>query len=165
MQLPPIRMNLAWLPIRFAYYGFIARGPILAMSTEHQRYSPENQSEAIATYAGPRHIEIVRTYEDLGRSGLSLSGRRGLLTLLEDVADHRNDFSLLLVYDVSRWGRFQDADESAYYEYVLKKAGVLVHYCAEEFVNAAFLTICPPSIHSRFDGMGKYYLPCSGFSF
>jgi len=38
----------------------------------------------------------------------------------------RNYFSRSLdriSYDVSRWGRFQDADESAYYEFVLKKAG------------------------------------------
>jgi len=39
------------------------------------------------------------------------------------------------VYDVSRWGRFQDADESAYYEYVCRRAGVSVHYCAEQFEN------------------------------
>jgi DNA invertase Pin-like site-specific DNA recombinase len=44
-------------------------------------------------------------------------------------------FSALLVYDVSRWGRFQDVDEGAYYEYVLKKAGIRVHYCAEQFEN------------------------------
>jgi DNA invertase Pin-like site-specific DNA recombinase len=44
-------------------------------------------------------------------------------------------FENILVYDVSRWGRFQDADESAYYEYVCKRAGVRVHYCAEEFQN------------------------------
>jgi hypothetical protein len=25
------------------------------------------------------------------------------------------EYSTILVYDVSRWGRFQDADESAYY--------------------------------------------------
>ena len=50
----------------------------------------------------------------------------------------RNYFSRSLdriSYDVSRWGRFQDADESAYYEFVLKKAGVHVHYCAEPFTN------------------------------
>jgi DNA invertase Pin-like site-specific DNA recombinase len=105
------------------------------MSTEHQNYSPENQSKAIAEYASPRQIEIVRTYADLGRSGLSLTGRDGLRTLLNDVTNRHHDFSLLLVYDVSRWGRFQDADESAYYEYVLKRAGVQVHYCAEQFVN------------------------------
>jgi DNA invertase Pin-like site-specific DNA recombinase len=105
------------------------------MSTEHQSYSPENQSEAIAKYARSRQIEIVRTYADLGRSGLSLTGRHGLRALLNDVSNSLHDFSLLLVYDVSRWGRFQDADESAYYEYFLKRAGVQVHYCAEQFVN------------------------------
>jgi DNA invertase Pin-like site-specific DNA recombinase len=42
---------------------------------------------------------------------------------------------VVLVYDVSRWGRFQDADESAYYEYVCKRAGIAVHYCAEQFAN------------------------------
>src|SRR5207247_6068933 len=38
-------------------------------------------------------------------------------------------------YGVSRWGRFQDADESAYYEYICRQAGVSVHYCAEQFEN------------------------------
>jgi DNA invertase Pin-like site-specific DNA recombinase len=51
------------------------------------------------------------------------------------VEGRRIDFSALLVYDVSRWGRFQDVDESAYYEYVLKRAGIRVHYCAEQFEN------------------------------
>jgi hypothetical protein len=36
---------------------------------------------------------------------------------------------------VSRWGRFQDADESAYHEYVLKRAGIRVHHCGEQFAN------------------------------
>jgi hypothetical protein len=31
------------------------------------------------------------------------------------------NFSALLVYDVSPWGRFQDVDESTYYKYVLKR--------------------------------------------
>lgn len=41
----------------------------------------------------------------------------------------------ILVYDVSRWGRFQDADESAFYEFKCKRAGIKVHYCAEMFQN------------------------------
>lgn len=45
------------------------------------------------------------------------------------------DFNFILVYDVSRWGRFQDADESAYYEYICKRAGINVAYCAEQFEN------------------------------
>jgi DNA invertase Pin-like site-specific DNA recombinase len=55
--------------------------------------------------------------------------------LLSDVENRRVEFTYLLVYDVSRWGRFQDVDESAYYEYVLKRAGVRVHYCGEQFEN------------------------------
>jgi DNA invertase Pin-like site-specific DNA recombinase len=45
------------------------------------------------------------------------------------------DFATILVYDVSRWGRFQDADESAYYEYTCKSVGITVQYCAEQFTN------------------------------
>jgi DNA invertase Pin-like site-specific DNA recombinase len=114
-------------PLRAAQY--------VRMSTEHQQYSPQNQSDAIAAYASLQGMEIVQTYADHGRSGLDLAGRVGLRTLLDDVASRRNNFSVLLVYDISRWGRFQDADESAYYEYVLKRAGIRIHYCAEQFVN------------------------------
>ena len=55
--------------------------------------------------------------------------------MLSDVAAKRADFDALLVYDVSRWGRFQDADESAHYEYMCRRAGVRVIYCAEQFDN------------------------------
>ena len=41
----------------------------------------------------------------------------------------------ILVYDVSRWGRFQDTDEPAHYEFLCKSAGVPIHYCAETFAN------------------------------
>lgn len=36
---------------------------------------------------------------------------------------------------VRRWGRFQDADESAYYEYICRRADIQVQYCAEQFEN------------------------------
>jgi hypothetical protein len=52
---------------------------------------------------------------------------------MSDVENKQANFSALLVYDVSRWGRSQDEDESAYYEYVLRRAGIRVHYCAEQF--------------------------------
>ena len=105
------------------------------MSTEHQKYSTENQAEALQNYAAQRGIEIVRTYADEGKSGLSLDGRDALKRLIEDVQAKRADFTTILVYDVSRWGRFQDADESAYYEYICKRAGINVQYCAEQFEN------------------------------
>ena len=104
-------------------------------STENQQYSTKNQADAIRRYAAHRGIEIVRMYADEGRSGLSLDGRDALKQLIADVQGGEADFGAILVYDVSRWGRFQDADESAYYEYACKRAGIEVHYCAEQFEN------------------------------
>ena len=105
------------------------------MSTEHQQYSTQNQADKIREYAGRRGIEIVRTYPDEGKSGLSIGGRAALKRLIADVESGTADFSLILVYDISRWGRFQDADESAYYEYICKRAGIQVAYVAEQFEN------------------------------
>ena len=107
----------------------------IRMSTEHQQYSTENQRDAIADYAAKRNYEIVRTYADEGKSGLRIEGRAALRQLLLDVQEARADFAAILVLDVSRWGRFQDADESAYYEYCCKRAGIAVHYCSEQFEN------------------------------
>ena len=105
------------------------------MSTEHQQYSTENQADKIREYAAQRGIEIVRTYTDAGKSGLRMEGRASLQQLLKDVESGTADFTIILVYDVSRWGRFQDADESAFYEYRCRSAGIQVAYCAEQFEN------------------------------
>lgn len=110
------------------------------MSTEHQKYSTENQSDTIARYAAQRGISIVRTYADEGKSGLKLDGREALKAMIEDVETGRTDYTVILVYDVSRWGRFQNADESAYLEYVCTRAGIAVQYCAEQFENDGSLT-------------------------
>jgi DNA invertase Pin-like site-specific DNA recombinase len=105
------------------------------MSTEHQQYSTENQSDVIREYAQKRGMAIVRTYEDAGKSGLSIDGRDALKQLIRDVETGQADYQAILVYDVSRWGRFQDADESAHYEYICRRAKIDVHYCAEQFEN------------------------------
>ena len=105
------------------------------MSTEHQKYSTENQGDEIRVYAERHHMEIVRTYSDAGKSGLKIEGRDALKQLIDDVEGGVADFDAILVYDISRWGRFQDADESAYYEYICRRSGISVHYCAEQFDN------------------------------
>ena len=105
------------------------------MSTEHQQYSTENQRDVIRQWAEKRGVAITRTYEDAGKSGLRIAGRDALQRLIDDVQAGRADFDVILVYDVSRWGRFQDADESAYYEYICRRANVGVQYCAEQFEN------------------------------
>jgi hypothetical protein len=40
------------------------------MSTDHQKYSTENQSQAIHDYALRRGFKIEKTYADTGKSGL-----------------------------------------------------------------------------------------------
>ncbi|HWY52949.1 MAG TPA: recombinase family protein [Terriglobales bacterium] len=107
----------------------------LRMSTEHQQYSLENQSAAIQKYAESRGFKVVRTYSDAAKRGLVLKHRIGLRQLLKDVVGGTPDYRVILVYDVSRWGRFQDTDESAHYEFLCKSAGVPLHYCAETFAN------------------------------
>ena len=105
------------------------------MSTDYQRYSIENQAAVIAAYAQLHDLSIIRTYRDEGESGLKLKNRAGLAQLLNDVSSDQADFEYILVYDVSRWGRFQDVDESAHYEFICKQAGIKVAYCAEQFDN------------------------------
>ena len=93
------------------------------MSTDHQRYSIENQKQVNAEYALLHDLEIVRTCADESRSGVHIKLREALKRLLADVQSGIADFETILVYDVSRWGRFQDADESAHYEFICKAAG------------------------------------------
>ncbi len=107
----------------------------IRMSTEHQQYSTQNQADTIREYAQKRGFEIVKTYADEGRSGLRIEGRDALRQMIEDAQSGNAGFEAILVYDISRWGRFQDSDESAYYEYICRRAGIQVYYCAEQFEN------------------------------
>ena len=118
-----------------AFSQTICAAQYLRMSTEHQQYSIDNQGVAIQEYAKTHGFTIVRTYEDPGRSGLLLRNRLGLQQLLSDVVNGKADYAAVLVYDVSRWGRFADNDEAAHYEFLCRRAGIQVHYCAEQFAN------------------------------
>lgn len=114
---------------------FVLAAEYVRMSDDHQQYSIANQSAAIHAYANRRGMRVVRTYADEGKSGVILDRRAGLRRLIEDVLTGTADFKVILVFDVSRWGRFQDPDEAAYHEFVCKRAGISVHYCAEQFEN------------------------------
>ena len=107
----------------------------IRMSTEQQRYSADNQAAAIELYAAARGYEVVQTYADLGKSGVTIARRTALQQLLADVERGQVNFKAVLVYDVSRWGRFPDPDEAAAYESACKRAGIAVHYCADGFDN------------------------------
>lgn len=117
-------------------HPFVNRAALyLRVSTEHQDYSTRHQEAALRDYAVLHGYEVANVYRDEGRSGLTLDGRAALQQLLIDIHQGRAGYSTVLVYDVSRWGRFQDVDEAAYYEYACRRAGIKVFYVAEQFSN------------------------------
>ena len=75
---------------------------------------------AIALYAVAHQIGIVRSFVDQGRTGTTIKGRRRVTGITDvSVESGQADFELILVYDLSRWGRFVDEiDEGAHYEYL-----------------------------------------------
>jgi DNA invertase Pin-like site-specific DNA recombinase len=109
----------------------------MRMSSDQQPCSIDNQQIAIAKYANKNGLEIVATYVDEARTGLTIRGRSGMQQLLRDVMEDTCPFDTVLVLDVSRWGRFQDVDEAAYYEFHCRKNGVRVQYVAETFSSGA----------------------------
>lgn len=64
-----------------------------------------------------------------------VSNRTGLRELLKDVVGGNSGYQAILVYDVSRWGRFPNNDEAAHYEFLCSSSGIPLHYCAEPFAN------------------------------
>ena len=83
----------------------------LRMSTDLQQYSTENQMAVIKRYAAEHDMEIVAIFSDEAKSGLRLENRPGMRQMLDDAQREDSGFDVILVYDISRWGRFQDPDE------------------------------------------------------
>ena len=110
--------------------------PVVAyvrMAAVCQNNPTNKQMDVIQEYAKRNNMEIIKVYSDEGKSGLNIKGRDALLQMLADAQSGRAGFFHILAYDVSRWGRFQDVDEGAYYETICNRAGITVHYCAEQF--------------------------------
>lgn len=107
----------------------------IRMSTREQVLSPQMQAACLRRYAEQHGMRIVETYEDAGHSGLVASGRPGLRRLLGDITNGCAGYGVLLIYDVSRWGRYQNVDQAGFYEYQCRRAGIRVVYCAEHFAD------------------------------
>lgn len=103
----------------------------LRMSTNLQEFSLDNQAQFIKKYADEHNMEILHTYDDAGKSGVSTTGRHDFNKLVNDVLTKEINIDVVLVYDVSRFGRFKDPQEGIYYKYLLKMNNIDVIYCAE----------------------------------
>jgi DNA invertase Pin-like site-specific DNA recombinase len=67
------------------------------MSTEHQQYSIENQSAAIALYAAAHNLGIIPSFVDWGKTGMTIRQRKGLQDLIRAVESGEADFTDVLV--------------------------------------------------------------------
>ena len=67
------------------------------MSTEHQKYSPENQMAAIRDYADKHGYEIIQIYSDEGKSGLNIAGRASLQRMIDDVQNKNVKYKAIYV--------------------------------------------------------------------
>ena len=94
---------------------------------DKQKNSVEIQQEQVQAWAKANNVEIIREFADRGRSGLTAEGRPAFTEMME-LVQSADDFSQVLVLDVSRWGRFQDLDLSASYSAACKQHGKEVVY-------------------------------------
>jgi DNA invertase Pin-like site-specific DNA recombinase len=97
-----------------AYYRHSAK--------DKQENSVLIQREHTQKFTNAHQVEIIHEEADDGESGLS-ADRPGFKRLFKDWIENIDapSFDYVFVYDVSRWGRFQDSDEAGHFEYICKQ--------------------------------------------
>jgi DNA invertase Pin-like site-specific DNA recombinase len=111
---------------RTAAVGYLRR------STDRQEQSIPDQKKALEHYAREQGLRITRFYTDDAISGTSTVGRRAFQQMIADAQGPQRRFSIIIVYDVKRFGRV-DNDEAGYYRHLLRQNGVEVRYVSENF--------------------------------
>ncbi len=102
---------------------------------DKQENSVPLQREQAQQFADQHGIDIIHEEADEGKSGLTADGRPGFQRLFSEwiLNPEAPTFDYILVLDVSRWGRFQDQDEPAHYEFLCKERGKRVIYVSRGF--------------------------------
>lgn len=122
----------------------INNGPRKAVA--YYRHSAEDKQEnsipiqrlLTRKFAAQHNLTIIHEEVDEGKSGLQ-ADRDGFQNLLHNwvLNPHALLFEYVLVYDVSRWGRFQDQDEAGHYEFLCRQAGRKLIYVNQGFPRHA----------------------------
>lgn len=101
---------------------------------DKQENSVPIQREHAQKFAKDYDIDIIHEEADEGKSGLT-AARPGFERLFDEwvLNPEAPQFDYVLVLDVSRWGRFQDPDEAAYWEMQCKKRDIRVIYMTRGF--------------------------------
>lgn len=102
---------------------------------EKQEHSIPIQRQHARKFAAENGIEIIHEEHDK-QTGLS-ANRPGFQSLFNNwiLNDAAPDFEYILVYDVTRFGRFQNQNESAHYEFICNKRGKTVVYVEHGFAK------------------------------
>jgi len=114
------------------------KGAIYARcSTDMQDQSIEDQISAVSKYAEQNEIEVLHDsiFIDEGKSGVLIKDRDGFNKMIQVCEQGKAKFNCILVYDVSRWGRFANDDEAAYWEHHCRRHGVNVIFTNDSFSN------------------------------
>ena len=93
------------------------------MSTEKQTASPEQQRAEIAKTVKAKRYQVVAAYEDLAKSGGDAAKRPQFRKMV--AAAERGEFDTILVFDRSRFGRFDSVDAGEWLA-PLRRAGVTI---------------------------------------
>lgn len=101
---------------------------------DKQENSVPIQREHAQKFAQQHGIEIIHEEADEGKTGL-LANRPGFIALFKNWIenDAAPPFEYILVYDVSRWGRFQNQNEPAHYEFRCTMRNKKVIYIEDGF--------------------------------
>lgn len=95
----------------------------LRMSDDSQATSIRDQRSAIAEFCRRNGHTIVAEYVDHGISGDDTDRRREFQRMIRDAAESRCGFRAIVVWDLSRFGRF-DMLEAGYWMTPLRRSGI-----------------------------------------
>jgi len=95
-----------------------------------QDQSVGQQANEIKAYCKKHNLVIVRTFQDVARSGGSTDGRDEFLSMMEMSEDESMRPAGLLIWNFARFAR--DYNDSVFYKATLHKRGILVHSLTDQ---------------------------------
>ena len=104
-------------------------------STDKQDVSIAQQREVIEKYCQENHIKLIKSFQDEGISGITSEKRPGFMAMVDFVKKNFDDFDYVLVYDQSRFGRFNNPKEAVYWEYEIERYDKKIIYVSDPTAN------------------------------
>jgi site-specific DNA recombinase len=103
----------------------------LRKSTDLQETSLEQQKEKVLEFAREHSVRVIEIFAEEA-CGENVEGRPEFRKMIE-CCKSNEDFQYVFVYDISRWGRFENPKEAVYWEVEVERAGRKVVFISEGF--------------------------------